>query len=75
VCRTRRPQSEFVRLTRLPEGMLRLDRGPRRAAGRGAYVCPAVRCLRNARRALERALGVAVSDELLDELRERIAAS
>jgi len=54
------------------DGAIRVDRGPRRAAGRGAYLCRAAGCIRKAPRALARALGAPVSGELLAELEREV---
>lgn len=60
-----------MRVARIPGGQLCLERGPRRIAGRGAYLCTAERCMGKAQRALQRALGVPVTDELLNEIKEQ----
>ena len=58
-CRRVRDQKLLIRLTRALEGGIRMDRGER-LSGRGAYLCPDLNCLRQARRrrSLERALRV-----------------
>src|SRR5262249_20448477 len=43
-CRRARPQRDMVRLIRLPNGTVVVD-GGKRAAGRGADVCPDAACL------------------------------
>ena len=43
-CRRARPQAALVRLVRLTNGAVDVDRGAR-AAGRGAYVCPDANCV------------------------------
>lgn len=43
-CRRTRLQAALVRVTRLTDGTVAVD-GGRRAAGRGAYVCPEDECL------------------------------
>ena len=49
-CREMRPKRELVRVVKSPEGEITLDfKG--KAPGRGAYVCPNVDCLKNARKA------------------------
>jgi len=67
VCRARFPQATLLRLTRTPERGIALD-GVRRAAGRGAYLCGAERCLAKARPAIRRALGSEITDAVWDEL-------
>ena len=68
-CREMKPKRELLRVVRSPEGEIALDfRG--RNPGRGAYVCPDAACLARAKksRALERAFGIPVPDEVYDEL-------
>jgi len=72
VCRTRAPQQTLLRVVRTPDGMVRVDCGPHRAAGRGAYLCRAERCLRKAPRALNRALKVNVSEEFITALGQAV---
>ena len=71
VCRTRCPQRALLRVARMPDGTVQLDSGARRAAGRGAYLCAAARCVSKAQGALQRALRVPLSDELLCEIAQR----
>jgi len=71
-CRTRAPRQTLLRIVRSPDGAIGLDRGPRRAAGRGAYLCRAAACIRKAPRALARALGASISGELLAELEREV---
>ena len=64
-CREMKPKRELLRVVRSPEGEIALDfRG--RNPGRGAYVCPDAACLARAKksRALERAFGIPVPDEV-----------
>ena len=72
VCRTRAPQQTLIRVVRAPDGTIRVDRGAHRAAGRGAYVCHAERCLQKAPRALGRALKVTVPAEFATELQQAV---
>ena len=55
-------------------GDVRIDRTGK-AAGRGAYVCDSIECLKKARktRALERALECAIEAEVFDELERQIS--
>jgi predicted RNA-binding protein YlxR (DUF448 family) len=68
-CRTRRPQSELVRIVRGPEGapVLDLEGG---APGRGAYLCEgdACRTLAERRGILRRALRLPVGGPSLLEV-------
>ncbi len=68
-CREMKPKPELLRVVRSPEGEVSLDyRGKK--PGRGAYVCRNAGCLRRAAksRALARALGVEIPDEVMEKL-------
>lgn len=68
-CRVQKPKNELLRVVRSPEGTVSLDaRG--KAPGRGAYLCRCADCLKRAgkSRALERALGVSLPEEVLERL-------
>lgn len=72
-CREMKPKRELIRVVRSPEGEIGLDfRG--KNPGRGAYVCPDAACLARARKtkALERAFGCPVPDEVYDRLCEQM---
>ena len=72
-CREMKPKRELLRVVRSPEGEIALDfRG--RNPGRGAYVCPDAACLARAKksRALERAFGISVPDEVYDQLSRQL---
>lgn len=74
-CRTMFPKKELIRAVRSPEGDITLDfKG--KAPGRGAYVCRNPECLKKAKkaRALERAFGVPVPDEIYDALTAQMEA-
>ncbi len=68
-CREHKPKRELVRIVRTPEGQVSLDRSGR-MNGRGAYLCHNPDCLRRAvkAKALERAFGTAVPDDVLERL-------
>lgn len=68
-CREMKPKGELIRVVRSPEGAVSID-GRGKASGRGAYVCRDAACLKKAIRskALERALGVPIPQELLAEM-------
>lgn len=73
-CREMLPKRELIRIVRSPEGVLSLDfKG--KAPGRGAYLCGKAACLQKARksRAIERALGVAVSEQMQEQLEKEMA--
>lgn len=72
-CREMKPKRELIRAVRSPEGEVSLDfRG--RKPGRGAYVCPNPECLKKARkaRALERAFGCQIPEEVWDALERQM---
>ncbi len=68
-CQAMFDKRDMVRVVLTPEGTVQLDLTGKRN-GRGAYLCRNADCLRVAkkRKALDRALKVAVSDALYDEL-------
>ena len=63
------PKKELVRVVRSPEGEL-----TGKKAGRGAYLCQNVECLRKARKArrLERSLACQIPDEVYQRLEEEM---
>ena len=72
-CREMKPKLELIRVVRAPDGGISLDfRG--KAPGRGAYVCRDVQCLKKAikSRALERAFGVEIPQEVYDALTQQM---
>jgi len=73
-CRQAGAKSGLLRVVRTPQGEVRLDETGK-LAGRGAYLCRNERCLEQAakQKKLGRALGVAVSDAVLAELRQHLA--
>ncbi len=72
-CRTMRPKRELVRVVRSPEGEVSVDLTGKKS-GRGAYVCPEAGCLKKAvkSRALGRAFGVEVPEDIYDTLRAQL---
>jgi len=75
-CGAKRPKRELVRVVRTPSGAVEIDPTGRRA-GRGAYVCPTIECLKAAVKGkrLERALETPVPDEVLETLTRAVEAS
>jgi uncharacterized protein len=72
-CREMKEKKELIRVVRTPGGSISLDfRG--KVPGRGAYVCRSAACLEKAikTRALERALGEKIPEELYNALREQL---
>jgi predicted RNA-binding protein YlxR (DUF448 family) len=68
-----KPKTELVRVVRSPEGDLSMDLTGRKA-GRGAYVCHNIECLRIARKrkALERSFACAIPSEIYDRLEQEM---
>ena len=73
-CGEMKPKKELIRVVRSPEGEISLDLTGRKA-GRGAYVCPHVECLRIARKAkrLERSFACAIPPEVYDQMEQELA--
>ena len=67
-------KSELWRIVKSPEGEVTLDKTSR-AAGRGAYICKSIKCLRAARKAhrLESNLETAIPDEVYESLESAMA--
>lgn len=74
-CNAHRPKRELIRVLRAPEGSVSVNYTGR-ASGRGAYICPCVKCLERAQksRRLERSLGCAISGEVYAALAAEIEA-
>ena len=72
-CGEMKQKSELVRVVRSPEGELSMDLTGRKA-GRGAYVCRNIECLRIARKArrIERSFACAIPDQIYDRLEEEM---
>ena len=74
-CREQKPKPERIRVVRSPQGEVSLDfRG--KSPGRGAYLCRDAACLKKAMksRALERALSVAIPQEIFERLLSEMEA-
>ena len=63
------PKKSLIRVVRKPEGDIVLD-GIGKTAGRGAYLCRSVECLKKARKGkkLERSLSAVIPEEIYDAL-------
>ena len=72
-CGEMKPKSELVRVVRSPEGEFSMDLTGRKA-GRGAYVCRHIDCLRTARKArrLERSFACAIPAEIYERLEKEL---
>ena len=74
-CREMKPKRELIRVVRSPEGEISLDfKG--KAPGRGAYICPAPACLKQAikAKALERAFSTQIPESVYEKLNEEMEA-
>ena len=74
-CRELKPKRELIRVVRSPEGEISLDfKG--KAPGRGAYICPAPACLKQAikAKALERAFSTQIPEAVYEKLNEEMEA-
>ena len=74
-CREMKPKMELLRVVKPQEGDAKIDRSGK-AAGRGAYVCDNIECLKKAEkiRALDRALDTKIEPEVFRQLEEQILA-
>ena len=72
-CGEMKSKKELVRVVRSPEGEVSLDLYGRKA-GRGAYVCHNIECLKAARRAkrFERALDCPIPNEVFEKMEEEL---
>lgn len=72
-CHESKKKIELMRIIRTPEGDIVFDDTGRKN-GRGAYICPSPECLGKAKKskAIERSLGVSVSDEIYDEIERQM---
>ncbi len=72
-CGEMKAKTELVRVVRSPEGELSMDLTGRKA-GRGAYVCRDLACLKQARKQkrLERSFACAIPDSIYDRLEEEL---
>lgn len=75
-CGEMKPKKELIRVVRSPEGDISLDLNGR-AAGRGAYLCPSLDCLRIARKArrFERSFECAIPEEIYDRMEQELTDS
>lgn len=73
-CGERFDKSGLWRIVKSPEGEVSLDKTSR-AAGRGAYICKSIKCLRAARKAhrLESNLETVIPDEVYAALEAAMA--
>ncbi|MBR4658200.1 MAG: YlxR family protein [Clostridia bacterium] len=72
-CRAMKEKRSLVRVVRTEDGGAKVD-PTGKMNGRGAYVCPDAECLRRAvkSRALDRALEVKISPEVMEQLASEV---
>lgn len=72
-CSEMKPKKELVRIVRTKEGEISLDLTGKKA-GRGAYICNDVECLKKARKArrLEKSFSAQIPNEVYDEFERQI---
>ena len=68
-CNEMKPKRELIRVVHQKDGTILLD-ATGKQAGRGAYICPQLSCLKAARKArrLEKAFSCRISEEIYDAL-------
>ncbi len=73
-CGEMKEKKALIRVVRSPEGIISVDKSGKKP-GRGAYVCQSRECAAKAisARALEKALGVKISDEVCTKILEELA--
>lgn len=73
-CGEMKPKKELVRVVKSKENEISLDLTGKKA-GRGAYVCNNLECLKKARKAkrLERAFSSKIPEEIYDEMERQMA--
>ncbi len=76
VCRKVKPKAELLRLVRNKEGQVLIDETGKQP-GRGAYICNDPECLKKGKkqRSFDRSLKVKLSDELWEQIEERLMQS
>ena len=72
-CGERKPKNELIRIVRTPEEKIILDFSGKQN-GRGAYICKNESCLTLAvkKKRIDNAFGVAVPEEVLDNLKKEL---
>lgn len=73
-CNEMKPKKELVRVVKNKEGEISLDTTGKKA-GRGAYVCGTLSCLKRARksRGFERAFSRRIPDEIYDQMERELS--
>ena len=72
-CREMKPKMELLRVVKPQDGDAKIDRTGK-AAGRGAYVCESIECLKKAEKthALDRALETKIEENVFRQLEGQI---
>ena len=72
-CNEHKPKQELLRVVRSPENQVSLDFTGKKS-GRGAYVCPDVRCLKKARKSgrIGRSLECEIPDSVWDQMEQEL---
>ncbi len=72
-CQQMKPKKLLIRVVRTPAETIEVDSTGKRS-GRGAYICPDQDCLNKALKGkrLEKALQRAITQEVLDTLKQRL---
>lgn len=75
-CGLKTDKQNLIRVVRQPDGILIIDKNGKKP-GRGAYICQNVECLKDAirKKAIERALGEKLSDDIIVELTNQISSN
>lgn len=73
-CNEQKPKSELLRVVRSPQGEISLDFTGKKA-GRGAYVCRSLKCLRRAGKShrLEKNLDCAIPAEVFERMETELS--
>ncbi len=68
-----KPKKELVRVVKSPENEIFLDLTGKKN-GRGAYICPNIKCLKIARKSkrIERSFECAIPDEIFDKMEREL---
>lgn len=72
-CQEMKKKKSLIRVVKTAEGDIILDDTGKKN-GRGAYICKSLECLKKAKKtkALERSLGVSVSEQVYEELEKEM---
>lgn len=72
-CNEMKPKKELVRVVRTPDGNVVVDKTGK-LSGRGAYICPQIKCLNSAKKTkrFETAFDVAIPEEVYISLEKEL---